>query len=365
MHKTPKVPPSHEFVITNIDQITSEWLNSILDKQGLLKNDKIKNISIDHSGSTNAHIARLHIDYELETESLPKNLLLKMCKSENDFIKDSEVNYYSRDYVSLPNAPIPKCYDAQFSSGTAVYHILMEDLSKTHHKDAEPTKEYGEAVADALALLHSHGWGKKIESLGEHMLNESKIAQYVDYARPGLQPMVDVMGDRLDETSRQAIDTVFEQFPEVLLKRTKDRQGFTVVHGDPNPGNILYPNNGLDKTYLLDRQPFKWSLTTSLGVSDLSYMMVPFWETAQRQKLEMPILQRYYKQIQTYGIVDYGWEKLLDDYKLTAMQGFFIAADWCIKEDDRKNMEGLWTAELQRSLQTYFDLESENLFKFC
>jgi len=361
MIKFPEFYSPHETVITQTDQITPEWLNQILEKQYFLKENKVRNVSVDYIGSTNAHIARLCVNYETDSKELPKNLLLKMCKSENDFIKDSEVNYYARDYKDLPNAPIPQCYDAQFSAHTNAYHILMEDLSETHHKDAEPTVEYGESVADALALLHSHGWGDKIESLGGHMLNQETIEQYVNHARPGLKPMLEVFGGVLDDEAKEVIQAVFDHYSEKFAQRAQNRQGFAVVHGDTNPGNILFPNDPKGKTYLLDRQPFNWSLTTSLAVSDLSYMMVPFWETEQRRALEMPTLKRYHDQLQKHGIADYSWDQLLDDYKLTAMQGIFIAVAWCIGDDERKNMEWLWKAELKRALYAYTDLESEKV----
>ena len=363
MLKNPELNQISEPVITSLDQVNAEWLNQILNNNGVLGNSEITNFSVEHSGSTNAHIAQLRIEYNAVDESLPRKLLLKMCKNENDFVKDSEVNYYSRDYFNLENSPIPKCYDAQFSKDTGAYHILMEDLSETHHKDVEPTLEYGKAVADALAILHSYGWGDKMQFLGQEMLNETKVEQYINHALPGLEPMLSATGGKLDNTSKDIIRDIFDRFPKKMMERIQDPQGFTVVHGDTNPGNILYPNSGLDQTYLLDRQPFNWSLTTNLGVSDLSYMMVPYWDSHQRQKLEMPILKQYHHQLLQHGILNYSWEQLWDDYKLSAMQGVCIAADWCVKEDELEEMRWLWTLELQRTLQTYFDLDVAKLLE--
>lgn len=141
----------------------------------------------------------------------------------------------------------------------------------------------------------------------------------------------------------------------------EDPNGFAIVHGDLNPGNILFPKSGEGKVYFLDRQPFVWSLTTWLAASDLSYMMVPYWEVEERHQLEIPILREYHGQLVANGIENYRWEQLLDDYKLSAMQTFYVVSEWNIVDDDRERMRWLWTKELQRAIALFNDFEGRKI----
>src|SRR5437763_9876643 len=134
----------------------------------------------------------------------------------------------------------------------------------------------------------------------------------------------------IDAAWRDALVEIFEQDPPRMLDRTKRPEGFTLVHGDVNPGNILSPLEGDRPVYLLDRQPFDWSLTTWLGVSDLSYLMAHWWETDRRRKLELPVLRHYHASLLSHGVSGYRWEELLGDYRLCVVQSIYVATEWCV-----------------------------------
>jgi len=106
----------------------------------------------------------------------------------------------------------------------------------------------------------------------------------------------------------------------------------------------------------LDRQPFTWSLTTWLGVSDLSYLMVQYWDVEVRRELEMSVLREYHRQLLANGVIGYDWDQLFADYKLCAVQAVYTVAEWCIKAEDRERMHWLWRLELERAMYAFFDL---------
>ena len=163
------------------EQIDKRWLTAVLKKNGALIAGEIRRLEVDYSNSTNSHITRIRIEYDPETRGdAHRSLILKTVDAEAGFIQRSEVDYYTRDYLGLTDAPIPKCCAAHVSDGGS-YSILMEDLSSTHEKDTSPSLEYGQAVAAALARLHAFGWGEeRIRQLGGCIPNNSKIGQYVD-----------------------------------------------------------------------------------------------------------------------------------------------------------------------------------------
>jgi hypothetical protein len=147
-------------------------------------------------------------------------------------------------------------------------------------------------VAEALAALHAYWWGsERLSAIGAAIPREHEISAYIEHTRPGLEPMIDTLGDTLDPVWRHALAEIFARHPAQMLERTRHGAGFTLVHGEPNPGNILAPIDGAGPVYLVDRQPFDWSLTTWLGVGDIAYVMVHWWESELRREWELPILR--------------------------------------------------------------------------
>lgn len=338
------------------NQIDKVWLTALLKRNGALTSGEIRNIAIGSSASTNSHITRIRIGYGGGTQGEPpQSLILKTVEAGTGFVNDSEVNYYARDYLRLADAPIPNCYAAH-AADDGSYSILMEDLSDTHEKDTKPNLEYGLAVAAALARLHAFAWGEEqIHQLKGRIPEKSKLDQYIGHVRQGLSSLLVATRTDISDSWRQAILDIFEYHPGKMLERAKDTIGFTIVHGDINPGNILYPIKE-GKVCFLDRQPFTWSLTTWLGVSDLSYLMVQYWDTELRRDLEMSVLREYHRQLLANGVSGYDWGQLIADYKLCIAQGLYTVTEWCIKSDDRERMRWLWRLELERTMHACGEL---------
>jgi thiamine kinase-like enzyme len=190
-----------------------------------------------------------------------------------------------------------------------------------------------------------------------------EIGRYVAHNRQGLQPLFDALGDTLSPEWRQILSDVFAYHPAALLTRAQNSLGFTIVHGDVNPGNILAsPIEVSGRIYLIDRQPFDWSLTSWLGAADLAYLMVEFWAVEARRQHEFAVLRHYQSRLSQLGI-DYPWELLLDDYRLTAVQGLQSVTEWCILEEDRQNMRWVWEPKLHRVMAAYHDLNCAEILR--
>jgi hypothetical protein len=353
-------------VITDARQISAEWLTTALTRSGALRTGRVRDIGADAEKSVWSQIVRLRPHYDDDASGeLPAALLLKICAGDDAVFGASEVDYYVRDYTDLPDAPIPRCYDARFSAEPRAYYILMEDLSATHTNTWErpPTLEHGCAVAEALATLHAHWWGAKRLRVFEGMPGQTEIDRYIGHIRQGLDPLIDTLGDTLDPAWRQALRDIFAHHPAKMIERTRDDAGFTLVHGDVNPGNILAPREAPGPVYLVDRQPFDWSLTAWLGASDLAYMIVHRWDAELRRQCELPILRHYHEQLAQRGIADYTWEQLVYDYRLAAVQSVYVAVEWCGLEEDRTRMRWLWEQQLQKAMTAFFDLRCAELWQ--
>lgn len=353
--------PTFSTVITELDQVDPEWLTHVLAAAGALQDGAVSGITMKRNERRLFSIGHLSVDYAPGSRGpCPRKMFLKVCRTdlEGESIGPSEVNYYARDYVGVDGLPLLPCYNAVYSAEKRAYHILLDDVSDTHREShgRTLTLSYGLALADGLARMHAHWWGiERLSAGGELIPTAAQIERYVSMARAGLESMLQSVRGQIDEAWEAALHDLFAHHPAKMIERAADAKDFTLVHGDPNPGNILAPLDGDTPIYLIDRQPFDWSLTTWLGVSDLAYAMVHWWHTDVRRELEGPILRRYHQRLLASGVTGYSWQQLMRDYRLSIVNSVYVATEWCRSDDDCVNMKWAWLPMLQRAMVTFFD----------
>jgi hypothetical protein len=353
-------------VITNIDQVTPDWLTSILSDSGGLINGSVSTFDVEIGEGNWSTGARLTVRYASGSQgALPRRLFLKMVNAdlEDEFFGQSEVTYYTHDYVGVEDAPLIRCHDAVFSEERLCYHLLMDDVSETHIEAAEkaPTLEYGLALAEGLAVMHAHWWGaQRVAEAGAPMHSAEHIRRFVDIAEPGVGHILNQFSTDLEPHWSDAMHEFYTKHPAAIIKRTQDDNGFTLIHGDVGHNNILVPREGDRPLYIIDRQPFDWSLTTWLGVYDIAYAIVLDWEVEVRRDLEMLVLRHYHDQLLKNGVKNYSWERLYDDYRLSVAMGIYIATEYCRGGINRRI--STWLPMLQRSLTACDDLFCSDLW---
>jgi hypothetical protein len=307
-------------VIRSEDEISASWLSQVL-AQG------VEHVRIS-SGSGNWS-RQLIIEADL-TDGTKRVLRLKTCSGET--FGRSEVDYYTRDYVGLRDAPLVPCFDAQYDPAVG-YHILLADLTATHidRRDAAPSLAYGMAVAEALGKMHRHHW----ESMPAP--DDAALDRYFDEVRPGLAAMENATGCALRDR--------FERHEKAFRSRWAEPRGMSLLHGDLNPTNVLTPRGAETPVYFLDRQPFDWSLTYGVAVSDLAYFMIPWWPEQARHECEHAVLRHWHESL---GKPDYSWEQAQADWRLSVEQCLHVPMEWCSKAATLERMRWLWEAQFAR-----------------
>jgi hypothetical protein len=356
-------------VITSVDQVSREWLTSTLTKSGALTNGEVESFEFGEGQGNWSTSANLFVKYtDAATGSLPERLFLKMVNTDLDdeYFGDSEVTYYTRDYIDVHEAPLLRCYDAAYSKELNRYHLLLDDVSETHVTAAEkePTLEYGLALAEGLATLHARWWGaKRPAEAGAPIHSEGFIKQFIDVAAPGVEHIIREFSSELKPHWPEAMRELFAKHPQTVINRARDLNGFTLIHGDVGAYNVLVPRHADADypLYIIDRQPFNWSLTTWLGVYDLAYAIVLDWDIALRRKYENPILKHYHEHLLHNGILDYSWEQLYNDYRLCVAMGVYIATEYC-RGGVMERLNPIWLPMLQRALTACDDLECSALW---
>ena len=349
-------------VITTPEQVTAAWLTEVLQRSGALSGGEVAAFEVqDGRGNWSSNL-RLRLRYSPDARGdLPASLFLKMVDAntgDGEYFDDSEVTYYTRDYLDVPDAPLVRCYDGAYSPDLRRYHLLLDDHSATHMLAAEkePRLEYGLALAEGLAALHARWWGgERLAERGAPIHDEAHIRRFIAIAEPGVEHILGSFLDELETGWPAMLKHLFAAFPQRLVERSRDLNGFTLIHGDANQTNLLVPRSGERPLYLIDRQPFDWSLTTWLGAYDLAYALVLDWPAETRRRCQVPVLGRYLECLQVRGVQDYSWWQLWEDYKLCAAMGVYIAVEYC-RGGINEEYTWLWMSFLKRSLAACEDL---------
>jgi hypothetical protein len=360
-----------EQVITNLQQVTPAWLTAVLRRSGALSHGAVTAFDADAGRGNWSTSGTLQLHYSPDAYGeRPPRLFLKMVDADTgdgEFFGPSEVTYYTRDYVGLDDAPLVRCFDGAYSAAQLRYHLLLEDVSTTHVEAAEkePTLGYGLALAEALAILHAHWWGEaRLAEASAPIHDPEHIRRFVTIAEPGAGHIVEQFAAELEAHWPAAIRDLFAYHPQAIIARTVDANGFTLIHGDAGCYNTMVPRTGDRPLYLIDRQPFDWSLTTWLGVYDLAYAMLSDlsdWGIQARRQWEMSVLRRYHDTLLARGVQNYAWEQIFDDYRLSVAMVVYIAVEYCRGGINERHIP-VWLPMLQRALTACDDLDCAALW---
>lgn len=356
-------------VITAIDQVTPAWLTDVLSRSGALTRGSVAAFELDTGRGNWSTSGSLRLRYAPDAlGERPARLFLKLVDTDlgdGEFFGPSEVDYYTRDYVDVPGAPLLRCYDAGYSDALRRYHVLLDDVSETHvnASEKEPTLAYGLALAEGLAALHARWWGgERLAEAGAPIHGAGHIRSFVAIAEPGVEHILRRFSSELRPHWPDLVRELFARHPQAMIERAGDPNGFTLIHGDTGDQNILVPREGQHPLYLIDRQPFDWSLTTWLGAYDLAYALVLDWPVELRRQWEMPVLERYHARLVEQGVQGYPWQRLVDDYRLCVAMGVYVAVEYC-RGGINERWISAWLTMLQRSLAACDDLDCRALWQ--
>lgn len=315
-------------------ELTKEWLASVLDRPVLTLEA--------HPPATSNWGSHVRLSAVVHNEPHPLRLHLKIASAAT--FGTSEVDYYTKHFKGLANAPLAHCHYA--AADATHYNLLLDDLSETHtdQKEIEPTGPYGMALVDAAATLHAHHWPQPVPTTA---VLETAAAKALTCQHALLEAMKSGFSARERETAA----AIFDHITPARKARTAHSDGFTWIHGDLNPTNILAPRNGSGPLYLIDHQPFLTSPVHSwLGASDIAYAIVPWWPTEIRRQHERALVQHWHNALVAKGVRNYTPAQAWDDWRLCGLCCIDIPADWCSSPEDAVNMRWLWETQLKRVL---------------
>ena len=223
-------------IITNIEQLTPEWLTGILKKKGCLSNGKVvKIIQKNLRETTTAYVHFLEIQFskeyskdfsaDVQADLAPSAIVVKISKPK--VIEGRyEPNYYNIVAGELRNdLPIPICYDAAYSEETGLSHIILEDISDTHSEvefewPVSPTKQLCEKAIDCISEIHAFWWDHpKLNDLTKFTsvyyywtkasFNEQEILRWFNDQKASVKQPLEFWEDKISADRIELIKTVF------------------------------------------------------------------------------------------------------------------------------------------------------------
>lgn len=353
-------------VITSPDQITPQWLTTVLALDRGEVTSVEKTISHPHGDIPfSTVICRLTLDYsEGAASSVPKKLFLKIASPALMIgipgLGKREVYFYNSVSGHADHLPSVRCYQAVYSDEQDRYHVLLDDLTDTHFAlppmQMPPLGHHCDMIIDALAHLHAHYWNHpQLGELGT-FIDEDEIDGFTVAAREQYQGFTDFLADRLPDHRRAIYEMAINGLPALMRRRLLDRRDMTIVFEDVHAGNFLYPRDPAQHTLkMIDWE--QWCV--NIGTHDLARMMGIFWFPERRARLETKLLHRYFDQLTANGVEGYSWDDLWFDYRFSIAQNLFVPVwQW-----SRNRPPDIWWNHLERITSAFDDLKCQELFE--
>ena len=236
-----------------MEYLTPESLTLCLRRGGTLLQGRIVAVQSEPFHATNAANFLVSLTYsDAAPPDMPKRLFVKRCDQWGEFA-DAEVGWYTFIAPLCPYLkPVP-CYGYEIDAGAESYTLLLADLTETHNHNfgVTPTFERYVPIVEQFAALHAGWWNHaELGTFTGQLPTAEVVERALEMARDGKERMIENF--ELTPEQRDIINHVFATHPQRLIERGRDTQTLTCVHGDPNPSNLLSPNDGLGNSYIIE-----------------------------------------------------------------------------------------------------------------
>lgn len=344
-------------LIPDINMIKPQLLTGILRANEILGDREevaqIRTVSKKEGKTAQEYLLALQYKEFRTQRHAPDRIFVRFgSPQEGDESAIQEVKFYTsivpvlkrRLDTSLLRFPI--CYDGYYDEVVGQYHIILDDISqefKAARELAPPTPRHREAVMDTLAHFHAVWWEHPmLEELATVPTAES-LQQEIQTYQQKFEELDKTVGKYIDARHKAILKKVSEGLPEKRQQRLEAGQGITIIHSDLRPENILHSTM---ETLIVGWQ--NWQVGTASD--DLAYMIACYWPQHLRKFQEQALLKRYYQAVVAYGVSDYSWEDMQEDYKMSLIHVIgVLLSGWTRK----KHASGYWP--IMETAMTVFD----------
>lgn len=205
--------------------------------------------------------------------------------------------------------------------------LLMEDLSDTHDKISEWStpveRESLDALIKAVSSFHGLGWGaSKEDLLPIHLKDEEAYLTHLAFLEQDYNYFKEHQPFQLEESTFTIYEESLKKLREMAaghIRRVNNFQHTTLIHGDLNVCNILFPIRGCEPVKIIDLEAVRIGLCTE----DLAMLFIH--DLYHGSEETRPILKAYHDNLlRGYKTIEYTYDQFLEDFRLSILEGIFF-----------------------------------------
>lgn len=358
-------------VIRTLAEATPDRLTALLVGAGLTQRS-IASLTSRTTDAFNSTVAHLELHNRDDAAVPSDKFVLKMNQ---DGAGSAEVAFYQlAQQEVVDTSMLVPCVSAVFDPEDGASHLLLLDVSATHRPPFSrnallglagvPSEAHLQSVAQALARFHAAWWEQPLlgrhaaTQLTERYRNAAAFEAWWEGHQQDYEEFAQAHGEAVPDDIHAIYQGVLKNhsslWPRYLEPRSRDLANLTVTHNDCYLLQFLCPGPGGTATYLVDFQ----SVCTDFAARDLVYLMATFWTREQRAQHERGVLEHYHQALLAHGVMGFGLEQLIEDYRLMLIDMIFHPVwDTTYGADP-----AYWQPKLKCLTDAYQDWQCDELF---
>ena len=233
---------------------------------------------------------------------------------------EREVRFY-QNMAKGSLLPIPTCYYADVDAESGWHVILLEDLSPASPvpQGTACSPDQARTAVRHIAQFHAHWWENPILDNLDWMTDASgtpddELARLHERWWP---VFIRAVGDQLPNDVTEIGELLGKERGRIARHLFADRPR-TLLHGDYAQGNLMFGDAAERSFFVIDWQ----FVTRGRGIWDVANFLLRSLEPADRQAIEMDLLQNYVAILDDRGVRDYSLGAAMYDYRISLLRRF-------------------------------------------
>jgi len=330
-------------IIVSTEQITPEWMNSILAASGFdatVTDVKVRPIATGYYGTS----CLLYLTYAKVNDSVPQSFFLKMATGDEDSRAGAaesgmyrfEVNFYQQ-LAPWVKVSTPRCYYADIADCNSKFLLLLEDMTPFEAADqlVGCSIEESRVAVSEMAGLHGSTWqAKGLENCDWARTDPAAIDSYAQ----GLVDLAPAFKERFQkELSQQQLDILDHLVDRAFAywQYSFDCDNQACTHCDFRADNLLFgERDGQLRVAAVD-----WGSQIAGSGRDVAHFLGTCLKPGLRKQYEQELVELYHTRLVSHGVTGFNLHQCIDDYRINLFYPAYVAvvSSARVRHDERSH----------------------------
>ena len=312
----------------DLHDVTPAWLTEALRAGGALGDASVTGFSCDpirEGKGFMSQVARLRLDYDDDSTSSPRSMVLKLPSTTPDLEMLAErlghgrreVHFYEK-VAGSGGLNAPRSYYCDIDPGSGRTVLLLEWLTGARQGDsvAGCTQEEALCSIDRMARFHAHWWNSSLtDSLDWIPTKDDESDTYQELYAEAWSLFLAIAGDFMPDGIRRIGERLAADLPRI--KEMLSRPPRTVIHGDFRLDNCFFR----EEDGSIEPIVFDWEFCArGRGAYDVATFLSEALTPERRRAEEMGLLRAYHDALLSNGATGYSFQECLHDYRLSMLE---------------------------------------------